>query len=175
MTPKPSPLQIVDFALTELNFKTIPPETEKIDLAAWFNNYILDIDFGILNHDYLKVFIKASINKDAVLPGYAIIAEATCVFRFESENLDNNVRKQLEGFSTIYIALNSLRGLISNFTANAPFGRYVLPSVDLNDLIEQKKTKAGIKEVKRPPSKPKSKTPSNSTGRSKNTNERVVS
>lgn len=139
MKPKPSPLQILDFALTKLEFKMIPPDNQKVDIVQSFKNYELDIDFGLLNSDFLKVYIKAEINRDEKLPGYSMIVEAACLFQFDAGDLEVGVQRQLEGFSTIYIALNSLRGLISNFTANAPFGRYILPSIDLNDLIEKKK------------------------------------
>ena len=139
MKPKPSPLQVLDFALTELEFKIIPPENEQVDIVQAFLDYDLDIDFGLSKDNFLKVYIKTEINKEGNLPGYSMMAEAVCIFQFDAGNLEESIQRQLEGFSTIYIALNSLRGLISNFTANAPFGRYILPSIDLNDLIEKKK------------------------------------
>jgi preprotein translocase subunit SecB len=139
MKPKPSPLQILDFALTELEFKMIPPENEQVDIVQSFKDYELDIDFGLSNDDFLKVYIKAEVNRDEKLPGYSMMVEAACIFQFDAGDLEEGIQRQLEGFSTIYIALNSLRGLISNFTSNAPFGRYILPSIDLNDLIEKKK------------------------------------
>jgi preprotein translocase subunit SecB len=49
-------------------------------------------------------------------------------------------------FSAVSIALNSLRGFISSLTANAPFGRYILPSIDVNDLFRQK-AKVNVKPV----------------------------
>lgn len=139
MKPKPSPLQILDFAITSLEFKLILPENERVDLGKCFRSYEIDIDFGLSKDDFLKVYIKAEINKNRKLPGYSMSAEATCIFQFNAADIEEDIQQQLEGFSTIYIALNSLRGLISNFTANAAFGRYILPSIDLNDLIEKKK------------------------------------
>lgn len=139
MKPQSSPLQILDFALTALEFKMIPPDSKQVDMIQYFRDYELDIDFTLSNDHFLNVYIKAEVNKDGKFPGYSMIVEAACIFKFDAGDLEESIQLQLEGFSTIYIALNSLRGLISNFTANAPFGRYILPSIDLNDLIEKKK------------------------------------
>jgi hypothetical protein len=139
MKPKVSPLQIIDFAITSFEFSMVYPSAEE-DVTVHFKNYDLDIDFGLSTDDFVRAFIKAEINRgENRKHGYSIFAEAVCIFSFEDAGLPADVKNSLEGFSTIYIALNSLRGLISNFTANAPFGRYILPSIDLNDLIEKKK------------------------------------
>lgn len=142
MKPSPSPLNIIDCAIMnfELNF-VAPEEVEDFDVQGSFKDYPLDIDFDISSNDFFQVFIKADINRSSERrPGYSIFAEAACIFKFdEHKQLNSEQRNSLKDFSTIYIALNSLRGLISNFTANAPFGRYILPSIDLNDLITKKK------------------------------------
>jgi preprotein translocase subunit SecB len=134
-----SPLSIIDFAVTSMDFKMKPPAKAETDIQEMFGGYEIDIDFSIVKSDIIMVSISAKINTEKGLPGYSIAAEAGCFFRFdESSNLSETDRASLESFSTVYIALNSLRGLISSFTANAPFGRYILPSVDLNALIKQK-------------------------------------
>lgn len=142
MKPIASPLSIIDFAVTKLDYQFIPPNKAVADPTQVFGAYDLDLDFGIVSEDnYIKVFIKAEVNKgEKKLPGYSFLSEVACFFKYnENLSISDEVKDQLEGFSTIYIALNSLRGVISNFTANAPFGRYILPSIDLNDLIEKKK------------------------------------
>lgn len=139
MKPKRSPLQILDFALTGLEFKMIPPENEEVDIVRCFSGYELDIDFRFSIDDFLKVYMNAAVNRDEKLPGYSMMVEVACIFKFDDGGLEKDVQRQMEGFPTLYITLNTLRGLISNFTANAPFGRYILPSIDLNDLIEKKK------------------------------------
>lgn len=140
MKPKSSPLEILDIAITQMDFKFIPPKEDQ-NISSFFKKYEIDVDFGIQSNDYLMVYISATVNKgESPLPGYSFFAEATCVFELDKKvDLQKDIKDNLEGFSTIYISLNSLRGFISNFTANAPFGRYILPSVDLNDLIEKKK------------------------------------
>jgi preprotein translocase subunit SecB len=141
MKARLSPLSILDFGITSLDFKTIPSENPGDDPQAFFPKYDIDIDFGINPGKYINVYITAKVNAgEEKLPGYSLCAQAACFFKFDEESdLSKPQIAAMEGFSTVYIALNSLRGLISNFTANAPFGRYILPSIDLNDLIAKKR------------------------------------
>ncbi|MDB5246424.1 MAG: hypothetical protein JWQ40_818 [Segetibacter sp.] len=141
MKPNISPLHVLDFAITAMDFSIVSSQNEEEDLTSYFQKYEIDIDFTLSKDQFLTVYIKTEINRsEEKLPGYTLMAEAACIFKFDEEaGLPDNIQQNLEGFSTIYIALNSLRGLISNFTANGPFGRYILPSIDLNDLIEKKK------------------------------------
>lgn len=143
MIPLASPLSILDFAITSFEFKFITPtDGGEVDVKKLFSNYNIDIDFGIHSNEIMHVYMQAKINCDEKdkQPGYYINAEATCIFEFNKEmKITKEARNDIEGFSTIYIALNTLRGFISQITANAPWGRYILPSIDLNDLIEKKK------------------------------------
>jgi len=134
-----SPLQILDFAVTSFQFELVRPDAEG-DVTSHFKEYAVDINFDMDKGDLISVFIKAEVNRNEErLPGYSLMAEVGCFFRFdETKKLSDLEKQNIEGYSTIYIALNTLRGLISSFTANAPFGRYILPSIDLNDLIAKK-------------------------------------
>jgi len=136
-----SPLSIVDFGITSMDLKTIHPEDPENDPTDYFYDYEIDIDFGIQVGKFINVYIIAKVNYgEETLPGYSFCAQAGCFFQFNGKTeLTASQKAELEGFSTIYIALNSLRGLISSFTANAPYGRYILPSIDLNDLIAKKR------------------------------------
>lgn len=147
MKPQVSPLNIIDFAILNLEFNYIEPEgVIGEDLKSIFSKYELDIDFAVHGNEIIQVFIKAEINRGQKrISGYSIMMEAACLFDFNKNiELDEKAKNDIGGFSTIYIALNALRGHISQLTASAPLGRYILPSVDLNDLINQKKLSLGI-------------------------------
>lgn len=140
MKPKPSPLKILDIAITQFDFSFIPSKDQD-EALNYFDSYELDIDFIIHGNEHLMVQLKADVNRiENPLPGYSFLAEVTCIFSLD-KNLVNSkeMKDSLGGYSTLYITLNALRSLISNFTSNAPWGRYILPSIDLNDLIEKKK------------------------------------
>lgn len=144
-----SPLNIIDFSVLNFEQKFIVDDSGAYVDNKSFYGYPLDIDFNIRAEETIQVFIKASINKEKIKkPGYSIVAEVVCFFEFNKNvAITEEVKKSIEGFSTIYIAINCLRGFISQFTANGPIGRYILPSIDLNDLIS-KKQKEGLKKEK---------------------------
>lgn len=135
-----SPLTLVDFVITNNIFKFIPP-TEESNMKEIAASYEIDIDFAILNDtENTRVFIKIGINNSVdVKPGYSIFSEGVGVFQLSKDaNLSEEDKQSLLQYSAVSIAVNSLRGFVSTLTANAPFGRYVLPSIDVNNLFHQK-------------------------------------
>jgi len=143
MKPVSSPLKILDFAIMRMNYEFIPPE-KPVKVEPFFEKYDLDVDFKIFKNDALQIVITADINhSDKPLPGYKISTEVAALFKLDESILITEDEKQsVEGYSSVYMALNCLRTLVSGFTANAPFGRYILPSIDLNDLIRKKRESA---------------------------------
>jgi preprotein translocase subunit SecB len=154
MTPQSSPLKLLDFAIINSSFKFIAPP-DNTDIRVSVSQYDLDVDFAIIQQpENSRVFIKAAINQIEVeKPGYAIFAEGVAVFDLDKNTtLSEEDKKALLQYSAVSIALNSLRGFIASLTANAPFGRYILPSLDVNDLFKQKAAmvqKAPLKKKKK--------------------------
>jgi len=140
MKPQLSPLILIDFAIINSSFKFIAP-SDNSDIRQLVSEYQLDIDFAIIpENENTRVFIKASVNQvENEIPGYSIFAEGVAVFNLsEKATLSEEDKHGLLQYSAVSIALNSLRGFISSLTSNAPFGRYTLPSIDVNDLFQQK-------------------------------------
>ncbi len=145
MKPVPSVLKILDFAVTKMDFEIIPPAGGKNKNALpSFDDYELNLDFSVFVEEVLQIVMHVDINNadatEKTLPGYSLSATVTTLFKFrDTSSITPEQKKSIEDFSMVYMALNNLRGVISGFTANAPFGRYTLPSVDLNDLIKRKR------------------------------------
>ncbi|MCA6387342.1 MAG: protein-export chaperone SecB [Cytophagales bacterium] len=140
MKPQLSPLILIDFAIINSSFKFIAP-SDNSDIRQLVSEYQIDIDFAIIPEQAnTRVFIKASVNQqETEIPGYSIFAEGVAVFNLSDKvALTEEDKRALLQYSAVSIALNSLRGFISSLTANAPFGRYTLPSIDVNDLFQQK-------------------------------------
>ena len=143
-----SPLQILDFAILKFEMEYVAI-TKEIELKELFSGYNIDLDFSIDDSDgILRVFMKSGINQGKKKEmGYSVFAECACLFQFDEKiSISHNEKDSLQSFSAIYITLNALRGFISNFTVNGPMGRYILPSIDLNKLIDEKK-KLSIKKI----------------------------
>lgn len=143
MKPVHSVLKIIDFSVLQMHFELIAPDDldEMLNPATYFGRYELDLDFSGSENEYFQITMSVDINNVAnPLPGYKISAKVATLFQFgDTSSISADEKNSMEGFSTVYMALNNLRGIISAFTANAPFGRYTLPSIDLNDLIQKKR------------------------------------
>jgi hypothetical protein len=80
-----------------------------------------------------------------------VLLEGTGHFRAESseEDAPDITWASLLNQSALGVVINSLRSAIVQLTAHGPFGKYVLPSVDVADLHRQKyaamQAKAGPK------------------------------
>lgn len=134
-----SPLRLHDFAVVNCSFKFITT-SEELDIKTLFSEYLIDIDYVIVpNEQLISVFIKTAINQsEDSKPGYVIFAEGVAIYELDENGLSKDDKNSLLQYSAVSIALNSLRGFISTLTANAPLGRYILPSIDVNKLFELK-------------------------------------
>lgn len=151
MKPKISPIALVDFGIINSTFKFIPPQVE-MNMVEIVQSYEIDFDFAVFEQsDFIRVFVKSSINLgQEQKPGYGIFAEGVAIFNLaDNSALRDQEKKKVIRFSTVSIAINSLRGFISSLTSAAPMGRYVLPSIDIGDLFTQKAQRAQERKAKK--------------------------
>jgi len=141
MIAKKSPLILNNFFLLSHKYQFIHP-TEAPNIIEIMENYHIEIDFGIqgVNDEFFQLFTKIDINNnDKSLPGYKLFIEGACVFAFDkTANLSEIDKASLLHISGINICINSLRNIIAIITSNGPFGKYTLPSIDVNQLLEDK-------------------------------------
>jgi preprotein translocase subunit SecB len=71
--------------------------------------------------------------------GYNIFAEGVGIFEFDKSDAitEAEIGNYLY-FSGISICINGLRSIISNVTSHGPFGKFTLPSIDVNSLLIEK-------------------------------------
>ncbi|GAO30417.1 hypothetical protein JCM15548_12685 [Geofilum rubicundum JCM 15548] len=55
-----------------------------------------------------------------------------------NRDISEDVLNNLKFFSSVNIVIGYLRSTINSFTASAPFGPYLLPPVDMQDLFKKK-------------------------------------
>ena len=144
MKPLLSPLILKDFAITENQFTFISVNEDIHNLEELFHSYPIDIDFGYSENDlYVTVSVKIQVNhadSPDLLGGYSIIAEGTSIFEFNNKvKLSNDERASLLNYSGLSITINHVRGFIAALTSYAPFGRYNLPTIDVNSLLSKKR------------------------------------
>ena len=140
-----SNLELIEFVITTCNYKFIEPQ-EEVDIREVLNKYEIEIDFGKRDIKTEKqailfnVVVKTTINQtDNPQPGYQIFAEGISVFRLQHpEKLEDKTLSNLKNISALSIAINNLRNYITNMTTYGPFGKYIFPAVDINQLIRKK-------------------------------------
>lgn len=150
MIVKESPLILNEFLLLNSSYEFIEPKTENgIDINDVFKTYLVDINYNIQgDEDHANVFVKVEVNNiDDKKCGYSLMFEGVGIFGFEEDSsLSMDEKRNLIFYSAISICISNLRAIIANMTAYGPFGRYTLPSIDLNHLIASKNEKNGNKE-----------------------------
>jgi preprotein translocase subunit SecB len=145
-----SNLEFLDFLVLQTEYLFIEPKKET-DIKDVFNAYHTDVNFDKtreINQDnstQFNVHIVVNINTvDKPLPGYQIKVKGVALFQFiHDDQLGKKEESNLKNISALSITINALRNYVSQITAHGPFGKFVLPAVNVNDLI-----KAKIKETK---------------------------
>lgn len=145
MKAKKSPLILNSFLLINHNYQFIQQEEVPFNIEI-MEQYPIEIDYVIqeANDGMYQLFTKIDINNtDKPLPGYKLFIEGVCIFLFDKSNLISDTDKSaLLHNSGISIGINSLRNVLSTITSNGPFGKYTLPSIDVNQLLEDKRLSA---------------------------------
>jgi len=141
MKLKKSPLILKDFFVLDYHFNFIQP-IEEDQFENRFEDYTIDFDFMTKTGENKEtlLFTKIGINtSDNPAEGFSIIAESLTVLEIdEKSQLAQKDKGDLLYFSGLGIAINSLRNFIANMTSYSPMGKYILPSVDLNAIHEDK-------------------------------------
>ena len=141
MIAKKSPLILNNFFLLNHRYQFIQP-TEVPNIVELTEMYLIDIDFvvQVVDEDLFQLFIKIGVNNtEKALPGYRLFIEGACVFSFDkSVNLSDVDKSNLLHFSGISICINNLRNIIATITTNGLFGKYTLPTIDVNQLLADK-------------------------------------
>jgi preprotein translocase subunit SecB len=142
MKAKKSPLILNSFLLLNHKYKFIQP-SDTPDINKIMDSYDIEVDYAINQspEGYYQLFTKIDINNiDKPLPGYNLYIEGVCLFSFDNnEKIPQLTKNQLLHASGISICINSLRNILSIITSNGPFGRYTLPSIDVNHLLAEKR------------------------------------
>lgn len=141
MKTKNSQLIFKEFYILASSLISIPLEDESDGLI---NDFSIDIDFDIYKSEEIenefRIIVSIDGNDDEnPTPGYCfgIIIEGYFGFDFDKKNDQNEIDVLLTR-SAIPILIGQLRNYLSTITAMSPYGKYILPSIDMNDLLEQK-------------------------------------
>ena len=136
---KKSELELVEFSVVQSDFSVVSPKSQK-DLDDSILNYEIDINYTFpdLKSKPHRIFLKIEINKTRKQKaGYSIFVEGVAFFNLP-DNMNEVKKLDLLNYSGVPILLGNIRSFIASMTSFAPFGRYIVPSIDLQDLLMQK-------------------------------------
>lgn len=150
MTAETSLFQFDDFFILRYSCEFIDPgkQQEVVKVKSITDKYIVDVDFTVVKKEDEKkwlTYCKLSINNgsEKKLPGYAIFVEGVGVFSTElgKELAQPRYINEIQ-MPAIAHGINHLRNYIMNTTAQGPFGKYVVPFIDLGKMLNLKAQKA---------------------------------
>ena len=99
----------------------------------------VDVDFDILGHkeeQIFKIIVSANINRENK-SGYTISVLAATFFRINGDVTEQEKMNLLQ-YSGVQMAIANLRAYIEGITSYYPLGKYILPTFDLQDLLNRK-------------------------------------
>lgn len=151
-----SKLGFVDFLVLHTEYAFVESK-KRVEVKDVFNAYEVELDFGKKKEPLkngiirINIHIRIMINmEDNPQPGYKIAAAGVGLFELAAdEEMDKKEAANLENISALSISINAMRNYIAQLTAHGPFGKFVLPAVNVNDLIKEKMDQ-GKKESKNP-------------------------
>ncbi len=141
MELKKSPLLFHEFSILDSHFETvIHDNVQKCD----FNQIPIDVDFEIFeakDNEYLYnivLNINGNYNENPV-SGYKFSITVNGIFELTDIKEDNKSQiGQFLNYSALPMLISSVRNYILNISSYAPYGKYLLPALDLNALIKDK-------------------------------------
>lgn len=142
MIAQSSAIKLEHFAVLQSHYEFEQPKKNIKDVQKNFDAYEIDIDFA--HHDEeedntIHVFVKIGINQaKKTLPGYKLLVEGVGIFSLKEENLTEEKKNNLKFYSTVSIIVGYLRNTLSGITASAPYGPYLLPTIDMQHLFALK-------------------------------------
>lgn len=140
MKAKTTALTFQRFIVEEALLEAVAPGPSKPLKNDSIARYELDIDFNHYVHEGLiKVDMVMGVNPKKKQPGFRVIVKTTGLFSLSACELSEQHLYNLQVISTTSIMINNVRNYISQLTAFSPFGMYLLPTIDINHLIEEKR------------------------------------
>lgn len=148
MIAKPSAIKLENFAVLQMHYEFEQPKRKPKDIQKLIDSYEIDVDFAHHEDDgdgTIKVFVKIGINQvKKTIPGYKLLVEGFGIFRLGEEGLSEQQINNLKYYSTVSILIGYLRNSLSGITASAPFGPYLLPPIDMQELFKTKQQQDDI-------------------------------
>lgn len=145
MNVKKSLLNFRNFVVFGSFFEAIPfDENDEKQKERILPDIPLEVELDILtdpdDKNLYNIVLEVSGNRsEKKLPGYSFSIACEGIFSIDNqEQLEKDKIDQLLLYSAVPMVISSLRGYLANISSYSIYGQYLLPSIDLQDLIKKK-------------------------------------
>lgn len=141
-----SDLKYHSFSIISSHFDTVAKTPND---TCNYSDLKLEIDFEIFDSNkdegVFKIDLMVKGNDiDHPIPGYRFFIVASGIFELKSvEPRGEELLNQFLLYSALPMMISSVRMYIVNVSSYLPHGPFMLPSIDLGKIIEQKNSTAG--------------------------------
>ncbi len=137
-----APIKIIDAHTLSSKYQLHPTNEQNANIRELSSSYEISVQFGRKQPaENIEVFyIKVDVNPagDKLALGYEMFAEVVNIFDV------TDVKNQYSGpeyekyilFSALGISINNLRTILRDLTISAPYGPYILPSLNIGALVQ---------------------------------------
>lgn len=143
-----SNIKYTHFGIADLSYKCTLPQGNKLPL----NDLDVDVNYDVLKisteKNIFQLILDIKLYPPEDLPGYHITLKSYGVFELFDTDVKADIDQALV-FTCLPLLIGSVRGFLSEITAQFPYGKYLLPLLPVKSLAaatENKEENVDIKE-----------------------------
>jgi preprotein translocase subunit SecB len=136
-----SDFNYLQFGVVEFNYKCIiPTDNQKPanDLLIDFNYEIIKLQDVTNLSNIFEIILNLKLSPEQNSPGYSMNFKTYGVFELSKINEKTKIDQALL-YTCLPLVLGSTRGYVGEVTSSGPFGKYMLPSLDVSTIIQANK------------------------------------
>ncbi|HZW38415.1 MAG TPA: hypothetical protein VFF33_03860 [Ignavibacteriaceae bacterium] len=141
MTKKQMELSIKEFSILSLNFTYIPYEAASEEEGEILNQPV-EVDFDIQTtekSDSIRIELDLTCNfeEEDLHPGYSYYV--SCEAFFDLENAESKKDVEIDGYllyTALPMVIDYMRGYLATISGSFPYGQYLMPIIDIDEVIE---------------------------------------
>ncbi|HNX37690.1 MAG TPA: hypothetical protein PL124_02060 [Candidatus Cloacimonadota bacterium] len=140
MIPLNSPIQQSQFVVLEASVKLfVPDNTTEIDTSKSPIDLDYDIYQSLETPHKLRIILTIRGNMNEEVPGYVLLLKTGSEFDISPDLAPSS--QEFQDFvkrAALPCVINEARAYLQSMTIFLPFGKFTLPMLDINDLLQQK-------------------------------------
>ena len=140
METKESDLRIVNLHILSFSVRADVPQNPSEGMPSP-EHASPDIDFRIERNDQKAIYrIVVDVSSKPQEAGYSYNVSTIGFFALHDDT-DPKLRDQLLLSSALPMMISAIRGYLADMTAHSVYGRYILPTIDMPDILAKWKEK----------------------------------